>query len=138
MDKIKRRIRKVKNVEDFIKNEDVFDATLRDLEIIGEAARHVLENELVPQEKERYWRKIVDFRNVVAHEYFGIDVDIIFELATKTVFDFEKEVLDLILKFKVKKKFMQILEDEISRLNKMSRILSVEYLDKLAENLNKN
>jgi len=116
----------------------VFDATLRDLEIIGEAARHVLENELVPQEKERYWRKIVDFRNVVAHEYFGIDVDIIFELATKTVFDFEKEVLDLILKFKVKKKFMQILEDEISRLNKMSRILSVEYLDKLAENLNKN
>ena len=62
--------------EDFIKEEMKLDAVVRNLEIIGEAARNI------PAEiKEKYpdveWRKISDFRNILALEYFGIDNDLV-------------------------------------------------------------
>lgn len=55
------------------------EAIVRNFEIIGEAASKV------PQEvREKYpfisWRKISDFRNVLAHEYFGIDYEIMWEI----------------------------------------------------------
>ena len=59
------------------------DAVVRNLEIIGEASRNI------PVEiKEKYqdieWRKISDFRNILAHEYFGIDYEILWDIvATK-------------------------------------------------------
>jgi len=65
--------------EDFINDEMKLDAVVRNLEIIGEASRHI------PDEiKEKYsdieWRKICDFRNILAHEYFGIDHEILWDI----------------------------------------------------------
>lgn len=62
--------------EEFWENDLVADAVVRNLEVIGEAARHV------PVEaRERFpevqWRQIVGFRNVVIHEYFAVDLDIV-------------------------------------------------------------
>jgi len=67
------------NFEDFVKNEMKLDAVVRNLEIIGEASRNI------PAEiKEKYpdveWRKIGDFRNILAHEYFGIDHEILWDI----------------------------------------------------------
>ena len=55
------------------------DATVRNLEIIGEASRNI------PQDvKEAHpdleWAKIVGLRNRVIHEYFGVDLDIIWRI----------------------------------------------------------
>jgi len=52
------------------------DAVLRNLEIIGEAARHV------PKEiQDRYpdlpWMEMRAMRNIVIHEYFGVNLNII-------------------------------------------------------------
>jgi len=54
------------------------DAVIRNLEIIGEAARHVpdfIEKEYpsVP------WRHIRGMRNILIHEYFGVDIGIIWQ-----------------------------------------------------------
>ena len=71
------------SLDDFVKEEMKIDAVVRNLEIIGEASRNV------PVEiKEKYqdieWRKISDFRNILAHEYFGIDYEILWDIvATK-------------------------------------------------------
>ena len=71
------------SLDDFVKEEMKIDAVVRNLEIIGEASRNV------PLEiKEKYqdveWRKISDFRNLLAHEYFGIDYEILWDIvATK-------------------------------------------------------
>lgn len=60
------------------------DAVLRNLEIIGEAAKHI------PQEaRDQYptleWRKIAGFRDIVAHAYFGIDDAILWDIVSNKV-----------------------------------------------------
>ena len=47
-----------------------WDATLRRLEIIGEATKYLITMDIL---NNREYRKIVDFRNVISHAYFGVD-----------------------------------------------------------------
>ncbi|MDO8588427.1 MAG: DUF86 domain-containing protein [Armatimonadota bacterium] len=62
--------------EAFESDEKTIDAVLRNMEIIGEASRYVPD----PVE-ESYtdipWHKMRGIRNVVAHEYFGVSIPII-------------------------------------------------------------
>ena len=64
---------------DFAGNELVRDAVLRNLEIIGEAAKHI-----PPTARailaDVDWRRIIGFRDIVAHAYFGIDDAILWDI----------------------------------------------------------
>ena len=57
------------------------DAVIRNFEIIGEASKN-----LPDRVKEKYthvpWEEMYRLRNRISHEYFGIDYDIIWEIAT--------------------------------------------------------
>jgi uncharacterized protein with HEPN domain len=67
--------------EQFNTNHVLKIAVVKWLEIIGEAAKHVTEgtkNKSIGIE----WNKIVGLRNIVVHEYFGINYQIIWEAAT--------------------------------------------------------
>ena len=60
--------------QDFVDNSLIYDATLRNLELIGEAATHVPDavraaNPQIP------WRLIIATRNRLIHGYLGIDED---------------------------------------------------------------
>ena len=70
---------KDKDYTEFDSNSMIQNACIRQLEIIGEAANH-----LSPWFKGVYseinWREIVDLRNILIHEYFGIDTKIIWEI----------------------------------------------------------
>ncbi len=63
----------------FIRNELVFDAVLRNLELIGEAASHV-PSEVREAHPDIPWRMIVATRNRLIHAYLGIDSDTIWNL----------------------------------------------------------
>lgn len=52
----------------FASNSVVFDATVRNFEILGEAAKHVPKN-LWRHYTDAPWQKIVDLRNWVSHDY---------------------------------------------------------------------
>lgn len=56
------------------------DAVVRNLEIIGEAAGRLPE-EVRAAAPEIEWRKIVGLRNVLAHEYFGVTLPMIWDVA---------------------------------------------------------
>ena len=63
----------------FISDRRTYDATLRNIELIGEAATHVPDqvreaNPHVP------WRVIIGTRNRVAHGYLGLDDDVIWSI----------------------------------------------------------
>ena|SRR3989344_6548974 len=79
--KIERYTRDVA-LEDFRTNELIQDAVVRELEIIGEAVRYVSEST-----RQRYadvqWSQISGMRNKLIHEYFGVDVDVVWKTITE-------------------------------------------------------
>ena len=57
----------------------IYDATLRNIELIGEAATHI-PSEVREAHPEIQWRQIIGTRNRVAHVYLGLDDDVIWDI----------------------------------------------------------
>jgi uncharacterized protein with HEPN domain len=55
------------------------DAVIRNLEIIGEAARH-LPAEMTERTPAIQWPKIMGLRNILTHEYFGVNLAILWDV----------------------------------------------------------
>jgi uncharacterized protein with HEPN domain len=55
------------------------DAVVRNLEIIGEAARSIPEQVRLAHPGID-WKNIIGLRNILVHEYFGIDAEIIWDI----------------------------------------------------------
>jgi len=65
--------------EDFINDRKTYSATIREYIIIGEAISAIID--ILEKEAPSYpWRMVKDFRNVIVHEYFGIDAQIVWDL----------------------------------------------------------
>ena len=65
--------------EAFIADERTYDATLRNLEPIGEAATHI-PSEVRKAHPQVQWRNMIGTRNRVAHGYLGIDDDVVWDI----------------------------------------------------------
>ena len=68
--KVMRYTHRFKNADDFRWSELEWDATLRELEIVGESVNKLIGLGVLNNKQHR---KIVDFRNVIVHGYFGVD-----------------------------------------------------------------
>ncbi len=90
----------IDRIEQYIKNLsfDAFsddqksvDAVVRNLEIIGEVA-----NRLPDEFKEKYseieWYKVVGLRHRIVHEYFGIDLEIIWQILQKDLPELRQKI----------------------------------------------
>ena len=64
------------DIEEFIADRKTYSAVIREFEIIGEAVKH-LPTDLKQKYNQVAWRDIVDFRNMLIHEYFGVDFEIV-------------------------------------------------------------
>jgi len=68
--------------QDFKRDYKTVDAVVRNFEIIGEASKNLSETV-----KSKYpqvpWKEMYRLRNRISHEYFGIDYEIIWNIATK-------------------------------------------------------
>ncbi|MGO1343390.1 DUF86 domain-containing protein [Chromohalobacter salexigens] len=67
------------NQEDFIKHDLTYDATLRNLELIGEAATRI-PDDIRAAHPEIPWRLIIATRNRLIHAYLGIDADTVWSI----------------------------------------------------------
>ncbi len=63
----------------FIRNSLVVDAVARNLEIIGEASKRI-PADIRRQIPDIPWKKIIGLRNMLIHEYAGIDKEIIWDI----------------------------------------------------------
>lgn len=81
--------------ESFAADRKTYSATLRELQIIGEAAGKIPESV-----KSRYpavdWRVIKDFRNVLAHEYFAVNLDIVWDIICRKLPELRRQVNNII------------------------------------------
>lgn len=73
------------NADSFYRNTEKKYAVERVLEIIGEAVNKVSQQTLAKSNQPIPWRDIVDFRNLVTHEYFRVDYTMVYKLATEEI-----------------------------------------------------
>ncbi len=71
------------------------DAVIRNFEIIGEATKN-LPQDLKDKYTEVPWEEMYRLRNRITHEYFGIDYEIIWEIATKHLSKNQKDLSEII------------------------------------------
>lgn len=70
--------------DEFLANELVYDAVLRNLEILGEAARHV-PSDVRARMPAVAWREIAGMRDWLAHAYLTIKADVVWNAITVEV-----------------------------------------------------
>lgn len=68
--------------DDFKSDSKTIDAVVRNLEIIGEAANNIPEL-FIEEHRDIPWREMITMRNKVIHEYFGVDIDILWQTVTQ-------------------------------------------------------
>lgn len=79
--------------DDFRENDMAVDAVIRNFEVIGEAVKQIPDDV-----KERHpkveWKEASGFRDVLIHDYFGIDVEAVWDTLTKNIPSFKENVED--------------------------------------------
>lgn len=73
---------------DFMNNQMVQDAVLRNLEIMGESIKK-LPQEWKDTQPDIEWVKIGNFRNVLAHDYLGVDLETVWFIIDNYLPDLE-------------------------------------------------
>jgi len=69
---------------ELLRDQKTYDAVVRNLEIVGEAAKHI-SDEIREQLPNIEWRKVAGLRDMLAHVYFGIDDDILWDVIQNKV-----------------------------------------------------
>jgi uncharacterized protein with HEPN domain len=70
--------------EQFVEDRRTLDAVIRNLTIMGEAAKTVPE-EVRASNPEVRWRAMAGLRDIVVHEYFGIKLEIVWRVVQEDV-----------------------------------------------------
>jgi uncharacterized protein with HEPN domain len=68
---------------------------LHHFEIIGEACRGLSESFLAEHPDER-WSDAVGFRNVLVHQYFGIDMEAVWEVVVRDLPELKRKVQEIV------------------------------------------
>jgi len=93
----------IKNIEEYVRGMDkekflgdnkTQDAVLRKLEVIGEAVKNI------PDEvKEKYpeisWKRIAGMRDIIIHEYFGVNLKRVWKTVEDDLPELKKKILKI-------------------------------------------
>jgi uncharacterized protein with HEPN domain len=82
-------------LSEFQTDQKTIDSVLRNLEIIGEATRHIPSN-IIKKYSDLPWNEMRAMRNIVIHEYFGVNLNIIWhttQVNLPSIVDGLKEIL---------------------------------------------
>ena len=80
--------------EELISNRLKQSAIVREIEIIGEAVKNISEN-LKNKNREIEWKDIAGTRDKMIHHYFGVDLNIVWEIIKKDLPILEKQIKNI-------------------------------------------
>jgi len=84
--------------EELKENSLVVDGVVRNLEIIGEAAKNI-PAEVKQEYPDIEWKKISGLRDVLAHEYFGVDLEVVWNIVTEKIPALKKNIMRIRKKY---------------------------------------
>ena len=100
---IEQILESIKDIESFIKeiskdaffkNKEKQNAIVRSLEVIGEAVKNIPNNL-----KEKYssipWREIAGTRDKIIHHYFGVDLNMVWDIVKINIPDLKIKILEI-------------------------------------------
>ena len=96
IDKIKQYSLPFTSADSFWEMNQAFDASLMNFIIIGEMVEK-LSDELIEASKDKIdWFKIKGFRNILAHNYFGVDAEEVWQIIHNSLPKLEKQLMEFI------------------------------------------
>jgi len=127
IDKLDRYISNFNDGDHLLGDEVYWDASIRELEIIGEATKILLSSNLIDAK----YRRIVDFRNQITHGYFGIDTKIVWHVLVEKIPQYKKDLIDIVRLHKIQ------IEDAVAyaKVEFKSQTQTVTMLNSLTETI---
>jgi len=123
--KIKEYTNSFYNPNDLLHSSLHWDATIRQLEIIGEALNKLLEDEKFATQSPKYFRRVVNFRNNIVHGYFGIDIDEVWNVITIHLDSLQNDIKNIV---KNSINIQEAIDSEIEEYKKLNDINIVKFL----------
>ena len=81
--------------DSFVASHTLQDAVLRNLQTMAESTQ-CLSEDLKAAHPEIEWRRIVAFRNVLVHDYLGIDVERVWEITQRDIPQLKQAILTML------------------------------------------
>ena len=92
INKIQRYSKSFYNAKDFLHSELEWDASIRELQLIGDAINKLLKAGILDSS----YSRIVDFRNQIVHAYFGIDEEIVWNVIKDKIPRLNNDILNTV------------------------------------------
>lgn len=92
IEKIDYYINPFNNHDDFYSEQKTFDAVLMNFVVIGEMTVKLSEKFFRESAGEIDWYKIKSFRNIIAHNYFGVDAEEVWQIIQNDLPDLKKKL----------------------------------------------
>ena len=82
-------------LDNLVEDEMLQDAIIRNLGILGEAVKNIPEH-VKSKNPEVEWKKIAGLRDIITHAYFGVDMDIIWDVVKNKIPIFKEKLLEIL------------------------------------------
>ncbi|HAH23924.1 MAG TPA: hypothetical protein DCL77_09230 [Prolixibacteraceae bacterium] len=96
IEKIQLYSSKFRNADEFFEDSLSFDGTMMNFIVIGEMVEKLSDEFISQTSKEINWTKVKSFRNIIAHNYFGIDAEEVWQIIQGSLLSLKVQLEKLI------------------------------------------
>ena len=90
------------SIEKFFESDIIQNATIRMIEIIGEAVKNI-PKDFKTKHPEVPWKEIAGTRDKLIHEYFGVDLKLTYKIVKESIPELKENILKILKELKVNK-----------------------------------